>query len=105
MTSRTALTWSSATTAATGLSAGNLNIEDSTVTASNNGLTGITFTGKGSITDSTVTVTGTKGLTNSHRYGYNAGLRLGSSSATLDIKNSTVTVADQLYKWHPLPEG
>ena len=77
-----------------GLSAGNLNIEDSTVTASNNGLTGITFTGKGSITDSTVTVTGTKGLTNSHRYGYNAGLRLGSSSATLDIKNSTVTVAD-----------
>ena len=77
-----------------GLSAGKLNIEDSTVTASNNGLTGITFTGKGSITDSTVTVTGTKGLTNSHRYGYNAGLRLGSSSATLDIKNSTVTVAD-----------
>lgn len=72
-----------------GLSAGNLNIEDSTVTANNNGYNGIIFTGKGTIKDSTVTITGTKGKSY-----WNAGMRLFKSNATMDIVNSTVTIKD-----------
>ena len=73
-----------------GLSAGNLTVKDSTVTAENNGLTGIIFTGKGEISDhSTVTITGTKGKSY-----WNAGLRLMKSNASLKIKDSTVTIKD-----------
>ena len=73
-----------------GLSAGNLTVQDSTVTAENNGLTGIIFTGKGEISDhSTVTITGTKGKSY-----WNAGLRLMKSNASLTIKDSTVTIKD-----------
>ena len=73
-----------------GLSAGNLTVQDSTVTAENNGLTGIIFTGEGEISDhSTVTITGTKGKSY-----WNAGLRLMKSNASLKIKDSTVTIKD-----------
>ena len=73
-----------------GLSAGNLTVQNSTVTAENNGLTGIIFTGKGEISDhSTVTITGTKGKSY-----WNAGLRLMKSNASLTIKDSTVTIKD-----------
>ena len=43
-----------------GLSAGNLNIEGIHRHRHNNGYNGIIFTGKGTIKDSTVTITGTK---------------------------------------------
>ena len=73
-----------------GLSAGNLTVQNSTVTAENNGLTGIIFTGEGEISDhSTVTITGTKGKSY-----WNAGLRLMKSNASLKIKDSTVTIKD-----------
>ena len=73
-----------------GLSAGNLTVQNSTVTAENNGLTGIIFTGKGEISDhSTVTITGTKGKSY-----WNAGLRLMTGNASLKIKDSTVTIKD-----------
>ena len=73
-----------------GLSAGNLSVKDSTVTAENNGMTGIIFTGKGEISDhSTVTITGTKGTSY-----WNAGLRLKTKNASLKIKDSTVTIKD-----------
>ena len=73
-----------------GLSAGNLTVQNSTVTAENNGLTGIIFTGKGEISDhSTVTITGTKGKSY-----WNAGLRLMNGNANLTIKDSTVTIKD-----------
>ena len=73
-----------------GLSAGNLNIEDSTVTANNNGYNGIIFTGKGTIGNSTVTITGTKGKSY-----WNAGMRLFKGNASMDItNNSTVTIKD-----------
>ena len=75
---------------AQGLSAGNLTVQNSTVTAENNGMTGIIFTGKGEISDhSTVTITGTKGKSY-----WNAGLRLMKSNASLTIKDSTVTIKD-----------
>ena len=73
-----------------GLSAGNLTVQNSTVTAENNGMTGIIFTGKGEISShSTVTITGTKGTSY-----WNAGLRLMKSNANLTIKDSTVTIKD-----------
>ena len=73
-----------------GLSAGNLTVQNSTVTAENNGLTGIIFTGKGEISNhSTVTITGTKGKSY-----WNAGLRLMKGNANLTIKDSTVTIKD-----------
>ena len=73
-----------------GLSAGNLNIEDSTVTANNNGYNGIILTGKGTIKNSTVTITGTKGKSY-----WNAGLRLLKKNASMKVENnSTVTIKD-----------
>ncbi|WP_418826346.1 InlB B-repeat-containing protein [Paratractidigestivibacter sp.] len=63
-----------------GLSAGNLTIKNSEVTAKNNGLTGIIFTGKGEFKSANVQISGTKGKSY-----WNAGMRLMKSNATLDV--------------------
>lgn len=54
-----------------GLSAGNLSIDNSTVTANNNALNGIIFTGKGEFKSANVQISGTKGTSY-----WNAGMRL-----------------------------
>lgn len=73
-----------------GLSAGNLSISNSTVTAENNGRNGIIFTGKGAFKAATVTVSGTKGK--SYR---NAGIRLFKANATLTVDAaSKVSITD-----------
>ena len=71
-----------------GLSAGNLSIDNSTVTAENNGLTGIIFTGKGEFKSANVRISGTKGKSY-----WNAGMRLMKSNAKLDVDAaSTVSI-------------
>lgn len=71
-----------------GLSAGNLTIDNSTVTAENNGLTGIIFTGKGEFKSANVRISGTKGKSY-----WNAGMRLMKSNAKLDVDAaSTVSI-------------
>lgn len=73
-----------------GLSAGNLSISNSTVTAENNGYNGIIFTGKGAFKAATVKVSGTKG-----KIYWNAGIRLKGANATLDVDAaSKVSVAN-----------
>lgn len=66
--------------AAHGLSAGNLSIANSKVTANNNGYNGIIFTGKGKFTNADVQVTGTLGKSY-----WNAGIRLMKKNASLDV--------------------
>ena len=63
-----------------GLSAGNLSIANSKVTANNNGHNGIIFTGKGQFTNADVQVTGTLGKSY-----WNAGIRLMKKNASLDV--------------------
>lgn len=63
-----------------GLSAGNLSISNSTVTAENNGRNGIIFTGKGAFKAATVNVSGTKGKSY-----WNAGIRLFKANAALTV--------------------
>lgn len=63
-----------------GLSAGNLSISNSTVTAENNGRNGIIFTGKGAFKAATVKVSGTKGKSY-----WNAGIRLFKANAALTV--------------------
>lgn len=63
-----------------GLSAGNLSIANSKVTANNNGRNGIIFTGKGQFTNADVQVTGTLGKSY-----WNAGIRLMKKNASLDV--------------------
>ena len=71
-----------------GLSAGNLSIDNSTVTAENNGLTGIIFTGKGEFKSANVRISGTKGKSY-----WNAGMRLMKANAKLDVDAaSTVSI-------------
>ena len=70
-----------------GLSAGNLSIDSSTVTASNNALTGIIFTGKGEFKSANVQISGTKGTSY-----WNAGMRLMKANAKLDV-DAASTVA------------
>ena len=73
-----------------GLSAGNLTINNSEVTAKNNGLTGIIFTGKGEFKSANVQISGTKGKSY-----WNAGMRLMKSNATLDVDAaSTISITD-----------
>lgn len=67
-----------------GLSAGNLTIDNSTVTAKNNALTGIIFTGKGEFKSANVYISGTKGTSY-----WNAGMRLMKSNATLDVDSAS----------------
>lgn len=73
-----------------GLSAGNLTIDKSTVTANNNGLTGIIFTGKGEFTSANVQISGTKGVSY-----WNAGMRLLKANASLNVDAaSTVSITE-----------
>lgn len=73
-----------------GLSAGNLSISNSTVTAENNGRNGIIFTGKGAFKAATVTVSGTKGKSY-----WNAGIRLFKANAALTVDAaSKVSITD-----------
>lgn len=79
-----------------GLSAGNLTIDNSTVTAKNNALTGIIFTGKGEFKSASVQISGTKGTSY-----WNAGMRLmkprgeSLSHATLNVDAaSTVSITE-----------
>lgn len=73
-----------------GLSAGNLSISNSTVTAENNGRNGIIFTGKGAFKAATVNVSGTKGKSY-----WNAGIRLFKANAALTVDAaSKVSITD-----------
>lgn len=79
-----------------GLSAGNLTIDNSTVTAKDNALTGIIFTGKGEFKSANVQISGTKGTSY-----WNAGMRLLKpkgellSHATLNVDAaSTVSITE-----------
>lgn len=73
-----------------GLSAGNLTIDNSTVTASNNALTGIIFTGRGEFKSAKVSISGTKGTSY-----WNAGMRLMKKNATLDVDAaSEISITD-----------
>lgn len=68
-----------------GLSAGNLTINNSTVTAKNNALTGIIFTGKGEFKSASVQISGTKGASY-----WNAGMRLFKANAKLDVDDASI---------------
>ena len=72
-----------------GLSAGNLTVDDSTVTASNNALTGIIFTGKGEFKNgANVQISGTRGTSY-----WSAGMRLKAKGASLKVDAaSTVSI-------------
>ena len=73
-----------------GLSAGNLTIDNPTVTASNNALTGIIFTGRGEFKSAKVSISGTKGTSY-----WNAGMRLMKKNATLDVDAaSEISITD-----------
>lgn len=73
-----------------GLSAGNLSISNSTVTAENNGRNGIIFTGEGAFKAATVKVSGTKGKSY-----WNAGIRLFKANAALTVDAaSKVSITD-----------
>ena len=68
-----------------GLSAGNLTIDNSTVTAKDNALTGIIFTGKGEFKSANVQISGTKGTSY-----WNAGMRLFKANAKLDVDDASI---------------
>lgn len=68
-----------------GLSAGNLTIDNSTVTAKNNAFTGIIFTGKGEFKSASVQISGTKGTSY-----WNAGMRLFKANAKLDVDDASI---------------
>ena len=70
-----------------GLSAGDLTIDHSTVTAKNNGYNGIIFTGSGKFISADVQISGTKGKSY-----WNAGMRLLKANAKLDV-DAASTVA------------
>ena len=73
-----------------GLSAGNLTINNSTVTANDNGFNGIIFNGKGTFTKAKVNVTGTVGKYS--KFVDDGGLHL-SRAASLDVdSDSTVSI-------------
>ncbi len=75
-----------------GLSAGNLTIDNSTVTANKNGLNGIVFNGKGVFTKAKVSVTGTVGKYS--KYTDDGGLHL-LKGASLDVNaDSTVSITN-----------
>ena len=72
-----------------GLSAGNLTVDDSTVTANSNGLTGIIFTGEGEFKNgANVQISGTRGTSY-----WSAGMRLKAKNASLNVDAaSTVSI-------------
>ena len=67
-----------------GMSARNITAEDSTLTCSNNGMTGIIFTGTADFKNSDVTITGTKGKSY-----WNAGMRLMKANARGTVDQDT----------------
>lgn len=72
-----------------GLSAGNLTVDNSTVTANNNALTGIIFTGKGEVKNgANVQISDTRGTSY-----WSAGMRLKAKNASLNVDAaSTVSI-------------
>ena len=73
-----------------GLSTGLLSVENSTITANNNGMCGVIFTGAGTFVNSDITITGTKGTSY-----WNAGMRLSTANATASIDGNTrLTITD-----------
>ena len=73
-----------------GLSAGLLSVDSSTVTANNNGMCGVIFTGAGTFVNSDITITGTRGISY-----WNAGMRLYTANATASIDGNTrLTISD-----------
>lgn len=81
-----------------GIHANDLLVENSTLTANNNGYGGIRITGKGEFTNSTVTVTGTENkgnasveiTVNKNEHKDNDKYLVGS----LDVRNSTLNISD-----------
>lgn len=79
-----------------GLSAGDLTIDNSTVTANKNGLNGIVFNGKGIFTKAKVSVTGTVGKYS--KYTDDGGLHL-LKGASLDVNaDSTVSITNTVQR-------
>lgn len=73
-----------------GMSTRHLTINDSTFTATNNGMDGIVMSGNGHFIKANVTITGTQGKSN-----YSAGMRLLGSKANLSIdKDSIINITD-----------
>ncbi|MCD7751194.1 MAG: LPXTG cell wall anchor domain-containing protein [Lachnospiraceae bacterium] len=73
-----------------GLSTGILTVTDSTITANNNGLTGIIFNNTATFKNSDVTITGTKGTSY-----WNAGMRAMTSNASCTIDaDCTFSITD-----------
>ena len=80
-----------------GIHANDLLVENSTLTANNNGYGGIRITGKGEFTNSTVTVTGTEEKGNASveiACGVNNETRTGPLNGSLSVRNSTLNISD-----------
>ena len=79
-----------------GIHANDLLIEDSTVTANNNGYGGIRITGKGQFTGSRITVTGTENKGNASIEITSGKNEHGTEilNGSLDVRNSTLNVSD-----------
>ena len=79
-----------------GIHANNLLVENSTLTANDNGSGGIRITGKGEFTNSTVTVTGTEEKGNASveiTWGVND-TETGLLNGSLSVRNSTLNISD-----------
>ena len=79
-----------------GIHANNLLVENSTLTANDNGYGGIRITGKGEFTNSTVTVTGTEEKGNASveiTWGVND-TETGLLNGSLSVRNSTLNISD-----------
>ena len=80
-----------------GIHANDLLVENSTLTANNNGYGGIRITGKGEFTNSTVTVTGTEEKGNASveiACGIANETRTGPLNGSLSVRNSTLNISD-----------
>ena len=80
-----------------GIHANDLLVENSTLTANNNGYGGIRITGKGEFTNSTVTVSGTEEKGNASveiAAGVANETRTGPLNGSLSVRNSTLNISD-----------
>ena len=80
-----------------GIHANDLLVENSTLTANNNGYGGIRITGKGEFTNSTVTVSGTEEKGNASveiASGVANETRTGPLNGSLNVRNSTLNISD-----------
>ena len=80
-----------------GIHANDLLVENSTLTANNNGYGGIRITGKGEFTNSTVTVNGTEEKGNASveiAAGVANETRTGPLNGSLSVRNSTLNISD-----------